>query len=141
MYLIDTNVLSEIRKNQKANKGVRDFFESIANETSDEQRLFISVVTIGELRRGIELIKHRGDTPQADRLEKWLRVILDEYRDNILEIDDDTAQLWGKLRVPHPGNAIDKFIAATALIHGLTVVTRNNKDFIKTGVPVLNPFV
>ena len=79
MYLIDTNVLSEIRKNQKANKGVRDFFESIANETSDEQRLFISVVTIGELRRGIELIKHRGDTPQADRLEKWLRVILDQY--------------------------------------------------------------
>ncbi len=137
MYLIDTNVLSEIRKNQKANKGVRRFFEVASKE---EQNLYVSVVTIGELRRGIELIQHRGDLRQARLLEKWLGLILDDYQDNILDINQDTAQLWGKLRAPHPENALDKQIAATALIHGLTVVTRNSKDFTKTGVMVLNPF-
>jgi len=137
VYLIDTNVLSEIRKNQKANKGVRRFFEVASKE---EQNLYVSVVTIGELRRGIELIQHRGDLRQARLLEKWLGLILDDYQDNILDINQDTAQLWGKLRAPHPENALDKQIAATALIHGLTVVTRNSKDFTKTGVMVLNPF-
>lgn len=137
MYLIDTNILSEIRKSQKANKGVKQFFESVLNEGKD---LYVSVVTIGELRRGIELIQHRGDTKQAGLLEKWLGLILEDYQDNILEINQDTAQLWGKLRAPHPENALDKQIAATALIHGLTVVTRNEKDFTKIGVKVLNPF-
>ncbi len=137
MYLIDTNVLSEIRKKQKANKGVRQFFELI---TKEEENVYVSVVTIGELRRGIELIKHRGDTRQANQLEKWLGVILNDYQDNILSLDEDIAQLWGTLRAPHPENALDKQIAATALIHGLTVVTRNSKDFTKTGVKVLNPF-
>ncbi len=137
VYLIDTNVLSEVRKKQKANKGVKRFFESVSN---DEKGLYVSVVTIGELRRGIELIQHRGDTQQANLLENWLAIILNEYQDYILDIDQDTAQLWGKLRAPHPENALDKQIAATALIHGLTVVTRNTKDFSKTGVKVLNPF-
>jgi hypothetical protein len=137
VYLIDTNVLSEVRKKQKANAGVRRFFEQI---TKEEENVYISVVTIGELRRGIELIKHRGDTRQANPLEKWLGVILNNYQDNILSFDEDSAQLWGTLRVPHPENALDKQIAATALIHGLTVVTRNSKDFTKTGVKVLNPF-
>ncbi len=137
MYLIDTNVLSEIRKKQKANKGVRQFFELI---TKEEENVYVSVVTIGELRRGIELIKHRGDTRQANQLEKWLGVILNDYQDNILSLDEDIAQLWGTLRAPHPETALDKQIAATALIHGLTVVTRNSKDFTKTGVKALNPF-
>lgn len=137
MYLLDTNVISEVRKKQKANAGVRRFFKSVLD---DEVGLYISVVTIGELRRGIELIRHRGDTRQARQLEKWMDVILKDYQDNILTIDEDTAQLWGTLRVPHPENALDKQIAATALIHGLMVVTRNGKDFLKTGVKVLNPF-
>ncbi|MES9830132.1 MAG: type II toxin-antitoxin system VapC family toxin [Candidatus Thiodiazotropha sp.] len=137
MYLVDTNIISEVRKRSKANKGVRAFFkQAIADETP----MFISVVTVGELRRGIELIRHRGDTRQANQLEKWLEALLVEYKDSILDINQDVAQLWGRLRVPHPENALDKQIAATALIYDLTVVTRNHKDFFKTGVRLLNPF-
>jgi predicted nucleic acid-binding protein len=98
------------------------------------------MVTVGELRRGVELIRHRGDTRQASQLERWLVALLTDYQDYILDINQDVAQLWGRLRVPHHENALDKFIAATALIYELTVVTRNHKDFVRTGVSVLNPF-
>ena len=137
MYLVDTNVISEARKRSKANRGVRDFFEQVIKEQS---RVYISVVTLGELRRGVELIRHRGDTRQANQLEKWLETLLVEYRDHILDINQDIAQLWGRLRVPHPENALDKQIATTALIYDLTVVTRNHQDFSSTGVRLLNPF-
>ena len=137
MYLVDTNVLSEIRKKTSTNKGVAKFFkDAIRNNVN----LYLSVVTIGELRRGVELVQHRGDTKQANQLEKWLHIILNEYKDNILEIDEDVAQMWGKLRSPHHEHALDKQIAATALIYGLTVVTRNEKGFLRTGVNILNPF-
>ena len=137
MYLIDTNVISEGRKGARANAGVRDFFKRVA---SNQPPVFLSVVTVGELRRGVELIRHRGDVAQANRLEKWLQLLLRHYEDYILDVDADVAQLWGRLRVPHYENALDKLIAATALIHNLTVVTRNHDDFSKTGVRVLNPF-
>jgi len=137
MYLVDTNVISEARKKSKANTGVRAFFkQAIEGET----RMFMSVVTVGELRRGVESIRYRGDSRQANQLEKWLVALLTEYRDHILDINQDIAQLWGRLRAPHPENALDKQIAATALIYELTVVTRNYKDFAKAGVRVLNPF-
>ena len=137
MYLVDTNVISEAKKRSKANKGVQDFFKLVIRERAP---VFVSVVTVGELRRGVELIRHRGDTRQAAQLEKWLEKLLIKYYDFILDIDKDIAQLWGRLRVPHPENSLDKQIAATALIHDLTVVTRNHKDFTKTGVRALNPF-
>jgi predicted nucleic acid-binding protein len=137
MYLIDTNVISEARKRGKANRGVRVFFHRISREGLP---VFISVITVGELRRGIELIRHRGDRRQAERLERWLEALLIDYQDSILDIDRDVAQLWGRLRVPHPENALEKQIAATALIYDLTVVTRNQADFLQTGVRVLNPF-
>ena len=137
VYLLDTNVLSEIRKKQKANKGVRKFFGRVIE---DDEQVYVSVVTIGELRRGIELIRHRGDVRQAGLLEKWLGVVLNEYQDFILDVDEAIAQTWGKLRVPHHENALDKQIAATAIINGLTVVTRNTNDYLKTGAKVFDPF-
>ncbi len=137
MYLIDTNVISEFRKKNKANKGVRTFFRRVIEQRA---HVFISVVTVGELRRGVELIRHRGDDKQAELLEKWLLSILGGFQDYILDIDKDTAQVWGKLRVPHHENALDKQIAATALIHDLTLVTRNETHFDGTGVKTINPF-
>jgi toxin FitB len=137
MYLVDTNVISEARKKTKANRGVRSFFKQAIE---DDTRVFMSVVSVGELRRGIESIRYRGDTRQANQLEKWLANLLLEYNDHVLDINQDIAQLWGRLRAPHPENALDKQIAATALIYELTVVTRNHRDFVKTGVRVLNPF-
>ena len=137
MYLIDTNVISEARKRTKANRGVRQFFRRVIKERTP---VLLSVITIGELRRGVELLRHRGDSHQAERLEEWLEALLSEYREFILDIDTDIAQLWGRLRVPYAENALDKQMAATALIHDLTVVTRNEADFRKSGVRVLNPF-
>jgi predicted nucleic acid-binding protein len=137
MYLIDTNVISELRKGQKANNGVRQFFDAAVQNNTP---LYISVITVGELRRGVDLIFHRGDTLQAERLENWLVTILDDYKGNMLGIDAEIGLLWGRMRVPNPQNALDKLIAATALIYDLTVVTRNVKDFEQTGVSLLNPF-
>lgn len=137
MYLIDTNVISEIRKKQKANPGVQAFFKEAAQQALP---LYLSVITLGELRRGIEKMRHRGDTPQAKQLERWLNSLIRDYSHHILEFDITEAQIWGKLRVPYYENAIDKQIAATAITYDLTLVTRNTRDFISTGISVLNPF-
>lgn len=137
MYLIDTNVISEARKGVNANPGVRAFFRACQDR---RERVYLSVVTVGELRRGVDLIRHRGDLPQAERLESWLRLVLQDYGECILPFDLDAAQLWGRLRVPHPEHALDLQIAATALIHDLTLVTRNTPDIAQTGVRWLNPF-
>jgi predicted nucleic acid-binding protein len=137
MYLIDTNIISELRKGQKANSGVSEFFADVIEHNSP---VFISAISIGELRRGVDLIYHRGDTLQSEHLENWLTTIFEDYKDNILGIDVEIALLWGKMRVPNSQHALDKLIAATALIYDMTVVTRNIKDFENTGVNLLNPF-
>lgn len=137
MYLLDTNVISEARKGTKADPGVRRFFTRAKTEQS---RLYLSAITIGELRRGVELIRHRGDLAQADLLEHWLQEVIRDYQAQILTFDAEAAQVWGRLRVPYPENALDKQIAATALLYDLTLVTRNASDFTGTGVRLINPF-
>ncbi len=137
MFLIDTNVVSELRKGRGADRGVSRFFREASRE---DWELYISVITLGELRRGVELVRHRGDVRQALTLESWLEVICIEYASNTLDFTATAAQVWGRLRVPGYENAIDKQIAATALTYGLTLVTRNARDFAGTGVQVLNPF-
>ena len=137
MYLIDTDVISEARKGEKANAGVQAFFHSARR---DNTPLFLSAITIGELRQGVEIIRHRGDRSQATRLERWLDRVTNDYTDAILPFDEETAHIWGRLRVPHPENPLDKQIAATALIYDLSVVSRNRAHYEATGVRLVNPF-
>ena len=137
MFLVDTDVICEARKGDKGNAGVRQFFR---NASRNSIALFLSAITIGELRQGVENIRHRGDSAQAARLERWLDRLTVDYADAILPFDQETAQIWGRLRAPHPENPLDKQIAATALIHDLTVVTRNTDHYQPTGVKIVNPF-
>ncbi len=137
MFLVDTNVISEARKGRRADPGVMAFWAEVA---ANDTALFLSPITIGELRRGVDLIRHRGDCQQADVLESWLVQVLQDYGERVLVFDGEVAQLWGRLRVPDPHHAIDKQIAAIALLHDLTVVTRNTGDFAGCGVRLLNPF-
>ena len=137
MCLVDTNVISEARKGWRADSGVVAFWtEAARNDTP----IFLASVTIGELRRGVELIRRRGDQQQAELLEQWLEKVLLDYGDRVLSLDGDAVQLWGRLRVPNPQHGIDKQIAAIALFRGLTVVTRNTGDFADCGVALLNPY-
>lgn len=136
MYLVDTNVISDARKGKKANPGVQKFFQAV-----DAADLYLSAQTIGEIRRGLENIRHRGDITQAKKLEKWLDLIVTDYADRILSFDEACAQVWGRLMSPHHVHPIDKQIAAIALIYDLTVVTRNLDDFRGTGAKVVNPFI
>jgi toxin FitB len=130
-YLIDTNVISELRKSNKANPGVLKFFQQAVAQAAP---LYLSVITIGELRQGVESIRHRGDQLQATLLETWLQTVVEDYADHILDFTVIEAQVWGRLCVPHPHNAVDKQIAATALTCDLALVTRNVSDFAGTGV-------
>ena len=112
MYLVDTNVISEARKGLRADSGVIAFWKDAAEHNTP---IFLAAVTLGELRRGVELIRHRGDHQQAGVLEQWLDQVLHDYGDRVLALDGDAAQVWGRLRVPDPQHAIDKQIAAIAL--------------------------
>lgn len=137
MYLVDTNIISEARKGAMANAGVKAFF---LDAIRDGAALYVSAITIGEIRRGIDMLRHRGDADQARQIEQWLAEVVDGYADNIISFDADMAQVWGRLRVPNKEHELDKQIAATALLNDLVVVTRNTKDFAATGVKLLNPF-
>jgi len=137
LYLVDTDVISEARKGAKTNAGVRGFFARAAGEGT---ALYLSVITLGELRQGVERIRHRGDQRQARALERWLQQLTVNYGDAILPFEEDDADIWGRLRALHPENPLDKQIAATALIYDLIVVTRNTAHYQPTGVRLLNPF-
>ena len=134
MYLLDTNVVSELRKGVRANAGVVDWIQ----RTADEQ-LYLSVLVLGELRQGIERLRRR-DSRAAIKLDRWLDRLVDDYEERVLPVEADVADLWGRLNVPDPVAAVDGMLAATALVHDLTLVTRNVRDVRRTGVRLLNPF-
>ncbi len=133
-FLIDTNVLSELRKGKNANVGVQSWFEAISGD-----QLYISVLTLGEIRQGIEQIKRR-DVQAAAVLDVWLTQIKAESMNLVLPVTQEITDCWGKINVPDKMPAIDGLLAATALIHGLTLVTRNIRDVERSGVKLFNPF-
>jgi predicted nucleic acid-binding protein len=132
-YLIDTNVISEARK-KLPDPGVSAFFESVRSA-----EMYLSALTIGEIRIGIERLR-RKDADQAHALDQWLTGLLTTYADRIVGVDARIAQEWGRINVPDPLPVIDGLLAATARCHGWTLVTRNTADLVRCGVALLNPF-
>lgn len=133
-YLVDTNVVSELRKGERADPLVIDWFRR-----RRPQDVFLSVLTVGELRRGVRRIQRR-DSKAASVMEVWLDRILDRFRDRVLDVDLAVAERWGHLGVPDPLPDVDGLIAATALVHDLVVVTRNVKHIAPTGARHFDPF-
>lgn len=133
-FLIDTNVLSELAKADRCHPNVRAWYAK-----SDRDALAVSVLVIGELRAGLEGLRPR-DLRRAFRLERWLILMIDLFSDRIIGVDRRIAEQWGWLTALVRPPAVDGLIAATALVHQMVVVTRNVRDFERTGVEVLNPF-
>jgi predicted nucleic acid-binding protein len=133
-YLVDTNVISELRKGRRCNPGVAAWFAEVASE-----EIYLSALTLGEIRKGIENIRRR-DEPAAEALEDWFQELEASHSDHILPVDQATAEQWGRFNVPASLPVIDSLLAATASVHGLILVTRNFKDVVRTGVNCLNPF-
>lgn len=132
-YLLDTNVLSETRRKQ-ADPKVMAFLDA-----ADADSLFISVLTIGELRKGIA-IKRRADPDAARSLAAWVDGMEQSFADRIVPIDAAVSRRWGELSADRSRPVIDTLIAATALVHGLTLVTRNGSDMRGIDVPIINPW-
>ena len=135
MFLLDTNVVSEVRKGRRSDPSVSDWYTGVG-----ESQFFISSLTIGEIRRGIELVRQRGDIEQAEALEAWLQTVAEEFSGRILGVDADVADAWGRMSALRPVPAIDGLLAATAMTHDMTLVTRNVSDVEGLGVRVLDPF-
>ena len=134
MFLLDTNVVSELRKGSRANPQVVSWFADL-----DDSELFLSVLVVGELRQGVERVRQR-DATQAEHLDRWLRGLVDDYTSRLLPVDARVAELWGRLNVPDPISTVDGLLAATAIVHDLTLVTRNIKDVARTGARLVDPF-
>ena len=132
-YLLDTNVISETRKT-RADGGVIAFLSA-----AEPAGLFLSVLTLGELRKGVAA-KRRTDPLAADQLGSWVEGIETTFADRVLPVDAATARRWGELSANRNWPVIDTLIAATAIRHGLTLVTRNVRDVESTGVPLVDPW-
>jgi predicted nucleic acid-binding protein len=133
-YLIDTNIISEIRKGDRCDRAVAAWYASIADE-----ELFLSALILGEIRKGIEQARRR-DPDKAAALERWLQQVETAFGGRVLGIDNAVADQWGRLSAIRPLPVIDGLLAATAMTNGLTLVTRNDRDVAGLGVAVLNPF-
>ncbi len=132
-YLLDTNVLSEAHK-LRGDEGVVRWISSTPAED-----LHLSVLVLGEIRRGTERLRRR-DPQQASVYEIWLEAVARDYADRILPVDAEIAEEWGRMSVPDPVPIVDGLMAATAMVRGMTFVTRNTADVARTGVRLLNPF-
>jgi predicted nucleic acid-binding protein len=132
-FLLDTNVVSEIRK-REPHPGVLGWFATVP-----ARELFLSVLVIGEIRQGIERLARR-DPVRAEVFEHWLKQLVALYEDRIVPVTTEVAEAWGRLNVPDPLPVVDGLLAATALVRGWTLVTRNTADVASTGVRALNPF-
>ena len=130
-FLLDTNVLSELRKRERCNPSVRQWFATI-----DADDLYVSVLVVGEIRRGIELLRRR-DTRGASALDRWLSELERRYGDRILPVTLEICRIWGGMSLDRP---LDGLMAATAVHHGMTLVTRNVGDVERSGADVLDPF-
>jgi predicted nucleic acid-binding protein len=133
-FLVDTNVLSEARKPRQADTGVTNWLLSTAPE-----RLYLSVLVLGEVRRGTDALARR-DARAAAVFEDWLGRVQQDYAERILPVTEQIAQQWGRMDVIRPMPAIDGLMAATAVVHDLTFVTRNGRDVEGSGARTLNPF-
>ena len=133
-YLLDTNVLSELRKGARCDPSVTSWAARQSRETH-----YLSALSLGEIRKGIELLRRKAPRDAAT-LEVWLARLIDQYEGAILGITPDIAETWGRLCARRPLPVIDSLLAATALEFGLTVATRNTTDFKGTGVKTVNPF-
>lgn len=133
-YLLDTNVISELRKGERADANVRAWFGRLADE-----EIYLSVLTIGEIRRGVENVRRR-DPDAASALDSWLARLGEVHRDRILPVDRAISEEWGRLNVPDPLPVVDGLLAATAKVTGLTLATRNVADVEASGVGLVDPF-
>ena len=133
-YLIDTNIIFEVRKGERCDGHVAAWFASI-----DDEDIFLSVLVVGEIRKGIERAR-RTDPAQARALEKWLSTLKQSYGERILPIDQMIADEWGSMSAIRPLPTVDALLAATAKIHRMTLATRNVADVAGLGADVLNPF-
>lgn len=132
-YLLDTNILSELRK-RRPDPRVTDWFDM-----TPKAELYLSCLTVSEIRRGIERLR-RKDEVQAKGIERWLTGLRRLYQDRIVPVDIEIAERWGHLSAAATLPAIDGLLAATALVRGWTMVTRNTTDFAPSGVRVLDPW-
>lgn len=133
-YLIDTNIISELRKGERCDTHVSAWYASIADDD-----LFLSTLVLGEIRKGVELARPRA-AGKAAALERWLREVETAFDGRVLGIDNAVSDQWGRMGAIRPIPVIDGLLAATALVNGLTLVTRNDRDVAGLGATVLNPF-
>ena len=133
-FLIDTNIISEVRKGNRCDPNVASWYETI-----EDASLYLSVLVIGEIRKGIERVRPK-DSTRARAIENWLKAVDKAFGERILPVDRAVADEWGRLNATRPLPVIDGLLAATAKVHRMTLVTRNTADMADFDVHILNPF-